>query len=54
MDSVLPHRVWRDNLILAKGEFDKGELWPDTVGGLFEGFPTLELQRRGIIAWSPS
>lgn len=50
---ILPHARWRDNLILAVGTFDEDELWSDTVGGLFEGFPASESERRGVIAWSP-
>jgi hypothetical protein len=29
------------------------ELWSDTIGGLFEGFPASEIEQRGVIAWSP-
>ncbi|MCJ1376984.1 hypothetical protein MMC17_000074 [Xylographa soralifera] len=50
---IVPHPVWRDNIILARGKFDEDELWSDTIGGLFDGFPTEELEQRGIIAWSP-
>ena len=50
---IVPHPVWRDNLILAQGKFDADELWSDTIGGLFEGFPSSELEQRGVIAWSP-
>jgi len=45
--------VWRDNFILAAGSYDEDELWSDTVGGLFEGFPDSECAKRGVIAWSP-
>jgi len=50
---LIPHPVWRDNIILAIGKFDEDELWSDTIGGLFEGFPASEIERRGVIAWSP-
>ncbi|KAF4945901.1 hypothetical protein FSARC_14329 [Fusarium sarcochroum] len=43
----------RDNLILATGTFDEDDLWADCVGGLYEGFPDDEMERRGMIAWSP-
>ena len=51
---IIPHPVWRDNFIRAIGTFDEDELWADTVGGLFEGFPDSETERRGVIAWSPA
>jgi hypothetical protein len=38
---------------LASGTFDEDELWSDTIGGLFEGFPNSEIEQRGVIAWSP-
>ena len=50
---IIPHPVWRDNLILASGSFDEDDLWVDVVGGLFEGFPASEVEQRGLIAWSP-
>lgn len=50
---IVPHPVWRDNVLLALGTFDEDELWADTMGGMFEGFPQSEIERRGIIAWSP-
>jgi hypothetical protein len=40
-------------LIRATGTFDEDELWADCIGGLFEGFPDDEIERRGIVAWSP-
>lgn len=58
----VPHGDWidlfpcaeaRDRLIRATGTFDEDELWADCSGGLYEGFPDDEVQRRGIIAWSP-
>ncbi|XXH05960.1 hypothetical protein Hte_012403 [Hypoxylon texense] len=62
LQQTVPHGDWvdifpcpegRDRLIRAKGTFDEDELWADCVGGLFEGFPGDEVERRGIIAWSP-
>lgn len=51
---IIPHPCWRDNVLLALGTFDEeDELWTDTIGGLFEGFPDDEIERCGIIAWSP-
>ncbi|KAF2970788.1 hypothetical protein GQX73_g2843 [Xylaria multiplex] len=62
LQQTVPHGDWidmfpspegRDRLILAAGTFDEDELWADCVGGLYEGFPDDEVERRGIIAWSP-
>lgn len=62
LQQTVPHGDWidlfpypeaRDRLIRAAGTFDEDELWDDCSGGLYEGFPDDELQRRGIIAWSP-
>jgi len=54
---IIPHPKWRDNIIMAIGSFDEDELWSDTSGGLFEGFPVdrdKELgEGPGIIAWNP-
>ncbi|KAH8660579.1 hypothetical protein BX600DRAFT_467889 [Xylariales sp. PMI_506] len=50
---IIPHPVWRDNLLRAIGFFNEDELWSDTIGGLFEGFPGSESQKRGVIVWSP-
>lgn len=50
---AIPHPTWRDNLILAAGTYDEDQLWSDTIGGLFEGFPQSEIKKRGVIAWSP-
>ena len=50
---IIPHPVWRDNTLLAVGSFDEDELWADTIGGLFDGFPHSEIERRGVIAWWP-
>jgi len=62
LQQTVPHGDWidlfpypegRDRLIRAAGTFDEDELWADCIGGLYEGFPDDELERRGIIAWSP-
>ncbi|KAI0101006.1 hypothetical protein GGR51DRAFT_337959 [Nemania sp. FL0031] len=62
LQQTVPHGDWidmfpfpegRDRLILAAGTFDEDELWADCIGGLYEGFPDDEIERRGIIAWSP-
>lgn len=50
---AIPHPVWRDNILRAIGTFDEDEVWSDTIGGLFEGFPHSEVEHRGIIAWWP-
>ncbi|KAJ9138092.1 hypothetical protein NKR23_g8671 [Pleurostoma richardsiae] len=50
---IIPHPVWRDNVLRALGNFDEDDLWSDVIGGLFEGFPASEVERRGVIAWSP-
>jgi hypothetical protein len=49
---AIPHPVWRDNLILAQGNYDEDDLCDDTCGGLWDGFPDSECQLRGIVAWS--
>lgn len=62
IQQTVPHGDWvdmfpipegRDRLILAAGTFDEDDLWADCIGGLFEGFPDDEMERRGLIAWSP-
>ncbi|KAJ5578237.1 uncharacterized protein N7459_007201 [Penicillium hispanicum] len=62
LQQTVPHGDWidlfpcpggRDRLIRAAGTFDEDELWSDCIGGLYEGFPDDEIERRGIIAWSP-
>ncbi|KAJ9606688.1 hypothetical protein H2200_008696 [Cladophialophora chaetospira] len=62
LQQTMPHGDWidcfpcpegRDRLIRAAGTFDEDELWADCIGGLYEGFPDDEIERRGIIAWSP-
>ncbi|KAJ0420963.1 hypothetical protein BJY00DRAFT_312631 [Aspergillus carlsbadensis] len=62
LQQTIPHGDWidlfpspecRDRLIRATGTFDEDELWEDCIGGLYEGFPDDEIQRRGLIAWSP-
>lgn len=62
LQQTVPHGDWidlfpvpegRDRLILAAGTFDEDDLWADCIGGLYEGFPDDEVQRRGMVAWSP-
>ena len=62
LQQTVPHCDWidlfpcpegRDRLIRLTGTFDEDELWADCIGGLYEGFPDDEVERRGIIAWSP-
>lgn len=62
LQQTVPHGDWidmfpcpeaRDSLIRATGTFDEDDLWADCIGGLYEGFPDDEVERRGIIAWSP-
>ncbi|KAM5349271.1 hypothetical protein ACJ41O_005778 [Fusarium nematophilum] len=62
LQQTVPHGDWidmfpcpeaRDSLIKAAGTFDEDELWADCVGGLYEGFPDDEVERCGMIAWSP-
>ncbi|KAI0191064.1 hypothetical protein F4808DRAFT_444201 [Astrocystis sublimbata] len=43
----------RDRLIQAAGTYDEDDLWLDSIGGLFEGFPDDQVEKSGIIAWSP-
>jgi hypothetical protein len=62
LQQTVPHGDWidlfpcpegRDRLIRAAGTFDEDDMWADCIGGLYEGFPDDEIERRGIIAWSP-
>lgn len=62
LQQTVPHCDWidmfpcpegRDSLIQAAGTFDEDELWADCIGGLYEGFPDDEVERRGMIVWSP-
>ncbi|KAJ9498222.1 hypothetical protein H2202_006373 [Exophiala xenobiotica] len=62
LQQTVPHGDWidlfpcaegRDRLIRATSTFDEDELWADCIGGLYEGFPDDEIERRGITAWSP-
>jgi hypothetical protein len=62
LQQTVPHGDWvdlfpcpegRDMLIRASGTFDADELWADCIGGLYEGFPDDEIEKRGIVAWSP-
>lgn len=50
---IIPHPVWRDNLILAQNEYDSDEICNDTVGGLWDDKPSPGIEERGVIAWSP-
>lgn len=50
---IIPHPVLRDNLIRARGTFDADDLWNDTIGGLFQGFPDSHLEQHGVVVWSP-
>ncbi|RBR15321.1 hypothetical protein FVER53590_01810 [Fusarium verticillioides] len=50
---MFPSPEARDCLIRAYGTFDEDDLWADCIGGLYEGFPDDEMERRGLIAWSP-
>lgn len=50
---IIPHPVLRDNLIRARGTFDGQDLWNDTIGGLFQGFPDSDIEQRGVVVWSP-
>ncbi|KAF2840866.1 hypothetical protein M501DRAFT_1023221 [Patellaria atrata CBS 101060] len=49
---IIPDPVFRDNLLRSLGMFDESQLWSDTIGGLFDGFPVSEIEQRGIILWS--
>ncbi|QKX57753.1 uncharacterized protein TRUGW13939_04873 [Talaromyces rugulosus] len=62
LQQTAPHGDWidlfpspegRDRLIQGAGTFDEDELWADCIGGLYEGFADDEIERRGIVAWSP-
>ncbi|KAL6918173.1 hypothetical protein ACHAPO_000020 [Fusarium lateritium] len=62
LQQTVPHGDWidmfpspegRDNLIRAMGTFDEDDLWADCIGGLYEGYPDDEMEKRGMIAWSP-
>ncbi|KAK8876870.1 hypothetical protein PGQ11_001816 [Apiospora arundinis] len=64
LQQTVPHGDWidifpspeaRDSLIRAigSGAMDEDELWADCIGGLYEGFPDDEVERRGVVAWSP-
>lgn len=52
---IIPHPVWRDNLIRATGTYDADEICNDVVGGLWDDSVTSgpDVSERGIIAWSP-
>jgi hypothetical protein len=62
LQQTIPHADWidvfpspaiRDRLIRLAGTFDEDDLWADCSGGLYEGYPDDEVERRGIVAWSP-
>lgn len=50
--NVLPHAVWRDNLIRAAGTFDSYDMRHDLLAGLWKGFSGSDSERKGLIAWS--
>jgi len=50
---LFPYPELRDRLIRFPGTYDEDDMWADCIGGLFDGFPADEIERRGIIAWSP-
>lgn len=47
----IPSPIWRDKVLLALGTFDEDDLWSDTIGGLFEGYPADEIEHRGLLCW---
>lgn len=49
---IIPHPLWRDNVLRSLGTFDEDELWSDSIGGLFDGFPDDEIEKRGVISWN--
>ncbi|KAK6839271.1 hypothetical protein PG987_005137 [Apiospora arundinis] len=55
LDRHFPSPEARDALIRAvgSGAMDEDELWADCIGGLYEGVPDDEVERRGVVAWSP-
>lgn len=64
LQQTIPHPDWidlfpspqgRDELIRGHiaGLFDEDELWDDCIGGLYQGYPDDEMERRGFIAWNP-
>ena len=62
LQQTVPHGEWidtfpspegRDRLIRLAGTFDEDDLWDDCIGGLYQGFPDDEMERRGVVAWSP-
>ncbi|KAK8037690.1 hypothetical protein PG991_001036 [Apiospora marii] len=50
---IFPCPAARDRMILAAaaGAFDEDELWADTVGGLYEGFPDDEMSEGFLRKW---
>ncbi|KAH7324841.1 hypothetical protein B0I35DRAFT_467528 [Stachybotrys elegans] len=49
---VLPHPVWRDNLLSALGRFSPEDFGNDIIGGLFTGAPAEACEMRGLLVWS--
>lgn len=47
----IPHPKWRDNILLSLGTFDAHQLWSDTIGGLFKGFPATGIEQPGLLVW---
>jgi len=50
--NIIPHPVMRDNCIVAAGTYDSNDMRRDLLGGLWEGWPSSDCERRGLIAWS--
>ncbi|KAK8024464.1 hypothetical protein PG993_012530 [Apiospora rasikravindrae] len=46
---IFPCPSARDRVIRAAGTFDEDELWADCIGGMYEGFPDDEVERRGSL-----
>jgi hypothetical protein len=49
---VLPHPVWRDNILSALGKFSPEDFGSDIIGGLFTGQPASACQMKGLLVWS--
>lgn len=47
---IIPCPVLRDNLILQEGTYDEDNLCTDLVGGLYEGFDSIDVT--GIMVWT--
>ncbi|KAF2005531.1 hypothetical protein P154DRAFT_482876 [Amniculicola lignicola CBS 123094] len=50
---LFPDPEGRDSMIRAAGNFDMENMFADCIGGLYEGFPDDEIERRGVVAWYP-